>query len=249
MTKQVKMMAVLLAMLGALAACDNAGDNQAMDESGTDTMNESGSGDTMSGDAMSDDGMSGEGSGAMSGSDTMGGDDSMAGGPKAVASLKATEGNNAKGTVAFSKANGGVKVKADVMNLASGKHGFHVHAKGDCSAPDASSAGGHFNPKSVDHAGPTDPEHHMGDLGNIKADSSGKASMTQTYDFLKLSGENSIVGKAVVVHANADDLKSQPSGAAGPRVACGVIEMSGAGSGDSMSGSGDTMSGDDSMSQ
>lgn len=241
MTKQVTIMTMLVAMLFAVAACDNGGGDRAMDESGSDMTSGSDRGD-----AMSDGGMSDEGSGAMNDSGTMGGGDAMAGGAKAVATLEATEGNNAKGTVLFSKADGGVKAKADVTNLASGKHGFHVHAKGDCSAPDASSAGGHFNPEGVDHAGPTDSGHHMGDLGNIKADDSGKASMTQTFDFLKLSGDNSIVGKAVVVHAGADDLTSQPSGAAGPRVACGVIEKSGASSGGSMgggSGSGDAMSG------
>jgi len=106
-----------------------------------------------------------------------------------------------------------------------GEHGFHVHENGDCSAPDASSAGGHFNPADHEHAGPDAERQHMGDMGNITAGEDGTARVDAEYRFLVLDPEadNSIMGKAVVVHAGADDMSSQPSGDAGARVACGVI--------------------------
>lgn len=149
---------------------------------------------------------------------------------KAVAMINPTKDYDVQGKVVFTKVEEGVKVHAELKNLTPGKHGFHVHAKGDCSAPDLSSAGPHFSPKNDPHGAPTDPppKHHTGDMGNIMAKDSGKASMTQTFDFMTLSGKHSIVGQAVIVHAGADDLTSQPSGAAGPRIGCGVIKMSGA---------------------
>lgn len=141
----------------------------------------------------------------------------------AVAELEATEGNNTSGTVSFTALDRGVRIKADIKNLAPGRHGMHIHARGDCSAPDASSAGGHFNPNEVGHGAPVDETHHAGDLGNIEANSRGRAVLESEFPFLELTGENGIVGKAVVVHASADDLESQPAGDSGPRVACGVI--------------------------
>jgi Cu-Zn family superoxide dismutase len=150
------------------------------------------------------------------------------GGPvRAAAELKATAGNQVSGTVTFVAADGKIRVVADLQGLAPGKHGFHVHEKGDCSAPDASSAGDHFNPAGGPHGAPTDPveKRHVGDLGNLEADADGKAHLELTDEVIALVGENSIVGKAVVVHAQADDLTSQPTGDAGGRLACGVIEI------------------------
>lgn len=142
---------------------------------------------------------------------------------KAVCVLYPTEGNEVMGTVTFTKADSGVVVVADVQGLTPGKHGFHVHQYGDCSAPDGKSAGGHFNPEDKDHGGPHADMRHVGDLGNLEADQDGKAHYEMTDTKISLSGEHSIIGRAIVVHAGEDDLSSQPTGAAGARVACGVI--------------------------
>ena len=117
----------------------------------------------------------------------------------------------------------GIRVIVDMEGLSPGDHGFHVHEYGDCSAPDGTSAGGHFNPDGQPHGAPTDTERHVGDLGNISADGMGMAHLEWTDTFLSFSGPHSIVGRGVIVHAGADDLTSQPTGNAGARVACGVI--------------------------
>jgi len=143
----------------------------------------------------------------------------------ATADLQPTEGNTAMGTVTFAEMTGGIHITAEVSGLESGNHGFHVHETGDCSAPDGTSAGGHFNPDGTNHGGPVSGVHHRGDLGNIEADASGKATLSTMVDFITVAeGPNSVLGKAVIVHAGADDLESQPTGNAGARVACGVIQ-------------------------
>jgi Cu-Zn family superoxide dismutase len=142
---------------------------------------------------------------------------------KAVAVLHATQGSNVTGTVYFSRTPKGTEVQADVMGLSPGKHGFHIHEFGDCTAPDGTSAGGHFNPENQPHAGPDQAKRHVGDLGNIDADNSGNAHYDRTDTQLMFDGRDSIIGRGVIVHAGVDDLVSQPSGNAGPRIACGVI--------------------------
>ena len=142
---------------------------------------------------------------------------------KAVAVLHPTQGNDVNGTVYFSRTKNGVKVEADIMGLSAGKHGFHIHEFGACTAPDGTSAGGHFNPENQPHAGPDQPERHVGDLGNVEADNSGNAHYERTDTHLKFDGRDSIIGRGVIVHAGEDDLVSQPSGNAGARVACGVV--------------------------
>jgi len=142
---------------------------------------------------------------------------------KAVAVLHPTQGNNVSGTVYFSLTPKGIKVTADVMGLIPGQHGFHIHEYGDCTAPDGTSAGGHFNPENQPHAGPDQAKRHLGDLGNIEADSSGNAHYERTDIYLKFDGRDSIIGRGVIVHAGEDDLVSQPSGNAGPRIACGAV--------------------------
>jgi Cu-Zn family superoxide dismutase len=146
--------------------------------------------------------------------------------PRATAVLKGTQGNESvRGQVVFQASADVVLVQAEIKGLEPGEHGFHVHENGDCSAPDASSAGGHFNPADHEHAGPDAERKHMGDMGNITAGEDGTARVDAEFGFLVLDPEadNSIMGKAVVVHAGADDMSSQPSGDAGARVACGVI--------------------------
>ena len=143
----------------------------------------------------------------------------------AVATLKPTQGNMVKGTIRFNEAPPQVRIVGDITGLPPGKHGLHIHEKGDCSAPDASSAGGHFNPEKHMHGAPDAPEHHMGDLGNITADAKGKAHVNLTVTFLTIAEDpNTIAGKGLIVHAQEDDLKSQPVGNAGARLACGVIQ-------------------------
>jgi Cu-Zn family superoxide dismutase len=141
-----------------------------------------------------------------------------------MATVTPTQGNQAQGSVTFNVVSGGVRVVADLSGLAPGEHGIHVHEKGDCSAPDGSSAGGHFNPDGAPHGAPDAANHHAGDLGNITADSSGEAHLDQVFEFLQLQGPNSVVGRGLVIHAGKDDFKSQPSGDAGARVGCGVIK-------------------------
>ena len=145
---------------------------------------------------------------------------------QAVAALKPTEGNNVTGKVTFISQNGAIRVVADIEGLEPGKHGFHIHETGDCSAPDASSAGGHFNPGSAPHGAPENPpaQRHAGDLGNLEANAEGKAHYEMVDQILSLGGPNSIVGKSVIVHAQPDDLSTQPTGNSGPRLACGVIQ-------------------------
>jgi Cu-Zn family superoxide dismutase len=142
---------------------------------------------------------------------------------KAVANLEPKSGSRVTGTVTFTKMGNEVQVVADIQNLTPGKHGFHLHEKGDCSAADASSAGGHFNPTHQHHGGPNTTERHVGDLGNLEADASGKAHLDWKGK-MNLSGADSIIGKSVVVHEKEDDLKTDPAGNSGARFACGVIE-------------------------
>jgi Cu-Zn family superoxide dismutase len=143
---------------------------------------------------------------------------------KGIAVLHPTAGNKVSGTVMFTPVSDGVQVHAEITGLTPGKHGFHIHEFGDCSAADASSAGGHFNPTHKPHAGPEAAERHEGDMGNVEADASGNAKLDYVDHQISLSNDGkSVIGRSVVVHAKADDLKSQPSGDAGARIACGVI--------------------------
>ena len=143
---------------------------------------------------------------------------------EARAVLNPTKGNRAQGLVVFTQVEGGVKIVADVDFLEPGKHGFHIHEFGDCSSPDGSSAGGHFNPSHKKHGAPDGVERHAGDLGNIVADDKGRGHYERIDTVIKLNGPDTIVGRSVIVHANADDFTTQPTGNAGGRVACGVIE-------------------------
>jgi Cu-Zn family superoxide dismutase len=142
---------------------------------------------------------------------------------KAIAVLHPTQGNHVEGTVTFTKAGNEMKIVADVSGLTPGKHGFHIHEYGDCSSPDGKAAGGHFNPTNNPHAGHDAAQRHEGDMGNLEADASGKAHLELTDSMMMMSGEKSIIGRGVIVHEKEDDLKSQPVGNAGGRVACGVI--------------------------
>lgn len=147
----------------------------------------------------------------------------------AAVRLAPTAGNQVAGTVTFEpKSGGGLRLVGEVSGLKPGSaHGFHVHEKGDCSSPDAASAGGHFNPAGRKHGDPAAGEHHAGDLPNLKADGKGVAKVAMDAPGLTLQGDGSIVGRALVVHQDADDYQSQPAGNSGARLACGVIKQGG----------------------
>jgi len=142
----------------------------------------------------------------------------------ASTTLAATSGSTVNGTVTFTTvAAGGVEITANIAGLSPGDHAFHIHEKGDCSAPDATSAGDHFNPNSHPHGAPESKERHAGDLGNLSAGPDGKATMKFVMKDIALDGGAlSIVGKAFIVHEKHDDF-TQPAGNAGGRIACGVI--------------------------
>jgi Cu-Zn family superoxide dismutase len=146
--------------------------------------------------------------------------------PVAEARLEPTKGNSVAGTVTLRQVGSKVQVAARLTGLAPGSHGFHVHEKGDCSAADATSAGGHFNPGSAPHGDPHKGNHHAGDMPMLVADATGKAELAVEMSGVSVAaGPTSLVGKAVIVHADPDDYSTQPTGNSGARVACGVIVL------------------------
>lgn len=146
--------------------------------------------------------------------------------PTATATLSPTSGSTAQGTVRFVQlADGNTQVTVNLTGVPPGVHGFHVHEKGDC-GDNGNAAGGHFNPAATAHGAPQADPHHAGDFGNVTSDDAGRVQI----EFLSPSitveaGANSVVGRAVILHANPDDLTSQPTGNAGGRIACGVVNL------------------------
>ena len=147
-------------------------------------------------------------------------------GPSASATLQPTQGNKASGTATFTQMGDKVRVVANVSGLNPGQeHGFHIHEAGDCSSGDGMSTKGHFNPKGKPHAHYSTPERHAGDMPALKADASGNARIDTTLDVITVTpGPARVVGRGLIVHASPDDYKTQPTGNAGARVACGVIQ-------------------------
>ncbi|MGH9465266.1 MAG: superoxide dismutase family protein [Thermoanaerobaculia bacterium] len=142
----------------------------------------------------------------------------------ASATLTGKAGSGVSGSVAFHAMAGGVHLEARVEGAPAGSHGFHLHETGDCSAADFSSAGAHFNPAGVDHGGPDAAVHHAGDLGNLEVGADGVGTLSLHSTQLAIAeGPSAVVGRAVILHENADDLTTQPTGNAGGRLACGVI--------------------------
>jgi superoxide dismutase, Cu-Zn family len=145
---------------------------------------------------------------------------------EAVAQIAPTQGNTVTGSVALASSPQGVHVTGSIQGLKpDAEFGFHIHEKGDCSAPDGSSAGGHFNPTQAQHGNPTGPTHHAGDMLNIHSDAQGVAQVDVTAGGTTLHGDpgTDVLGKAIVVHEGPDDYTTQPSGNSGKRIACGVI--------------------------
>jgi len=146
------------------------------------------------------------------------------GGRMAVASLTPTQGNQVRGLVMFHAMDGHLMVHAKLSGLKpNGEHGFHVHENGSCASTDGSSAGGHFNPDGQPH-GPQQSAHHAGDLPALKADAEG--AVDQKFMLMGPTlgqGAGNLIGRAVIVHAQADDYATQPTGNSGARIACGVI--------------------------
>ena len=138
----------------------------------------------------------------------------------AVAVLSPTQNAEVAGEIVLKQEGDMVHVTGEVAGLTPGEHGFHVHEFGDRRDPNGKSAGGHFNPEGVPHGGPDARQHHVGDLGNIVADSNGVAKVDKKMPGVRLQ---QIIGRSIVVHSKADDLTSQPSGDAGDRLAVGVI--------------------------
>jgi len=153
--------------------------------------------------------------------------DSMSKGPYAEAQLQAAPGGKAWGRVTFHETDGKTFIRADVNGLAPNQQfGFHVHEKGDCSAPDFMSAGGHFNPDAKPHGDHKTAQAHAGDMPNLSSNGEGVAVLSYNSGVLTVAqGPRSVVGRAVVVHASPDDYKSQPAGNAGARIACGVVKQ------------------------
>jgi len=147
-------------------------------------------------------------------------------GPMAVAMLQPSMGATAVGSVHLNQlSDGTVDVEADLTGVPPGVHGFHVHENADCSN-NGQAAGGHFNPMNMPHAAPDAASHHAGDFGNVTADEKGEVhARFNTHSITVAPGTSSAVNHTIILHANPDDLTTQPSGNAGARIACGIVTL------------------------
>jgi len=162
--------------------------------------------------------------GCSNNSDTVTSDDSAT--LKAVANIVAKNSRGVSGTLTFNQTDGKVIMSANISGLTPGNHAIHIHAIGDCSADDGSSAGGHWNPTNVNHGKWGTAPFHIGDIGNIMADSNGIGTISRETDLWCINCDDetkNIIGKAIIIHEGSDDFSSQPSGAAGARIGCGKI--------------------------
>ncbi|WP_353162155.1 superoxide dismutase family protein [Salinisphaera shabanensis] len=238
--------AMLLAM--SLTACGNNDDqNEANADTADTTANaETNTASENSGDMAADsgtqmesdsqaDGESQMGDDAMMNGDSQANNDSgMASGDSAPASedmpqaavavLHGTEGNDGvSATIRFTPQDGGVAYTTEAEGLAPGKHGYHIHLYGDCSAGDGKSAGTHFNLEGSSKNPPADIDRITGDLGDLDVGEDGSASDEGTLDGASLTGAKALIGRGVIIHEKANDPNQPPIGAAGSRQACGVI--------------------------
>ena len=146
---------------------------------------------------------------------------------RATAALQPTKGSKAFGEVTFEQDGDKVRMSAFAQGLkADSEHGFHIHEVGDCSSGDGMSAKGHFNPTGKPHGDPSKGEHHVGDLPALRANKRGRAKVEVSLSGVSLQpgASNSIIGRGMIIHADPDDYKTQPTGNSGSRVACGVVK-------------------------
>ena len=146
---------------------------------------------------------------------------------EAIALIESKSNSNVSGQVTFTEKNGFVTMEATIMNATEGNHAIHIHAEGDCSSADGKSAGGHWNPTNENHGKWEEPPFHKGDIGNIVIGKDGKGSISRETDLWCIGCEDetkNILGKAIIIHQGPDDFTSQPAGAAGARIGCGVIQ-------------------------
>ena len=145
---------------------------------------------------------------------------------KAVAKIEAKSGSTVSGTVTFIEKDGIVTMNAALAGLSEGNHAIHIHAIGDCSAPDGKSAGGHWNPTNENHGKWMEAPFHIGDIGNLVVGADGTGTIERETNLWSIGGKEAnknVVGHAIIIHEGPDDFSSQPSGAAGPRIGCGEI--------------------------
>lgn len=149
-------------------------------------------------------------------------------GPKAVASLQPTKNGKASGDISFVQVGDKVRITGTVQGLNPGQqHGFHIHEVGDCGSGDGMSTKGHFNPHNKRHNHYSDGERHAGDLPGLVADERGRATVDVTLNVISVTpGPATVVGRGLIVHADPDDYRTQPTGNAGARIACAVIRAS-----------------------
>ncbi len=145
---------------------------------------------------------------------------------QARADISSLNDSGISGTVRFTKLEHGVQVTADITGLSPGEHGFHIHEFGDCNSKNSDSIGAHYNPTHHKHGKPGSEDSHVGDLGNLVADENGNAHYEAINKVIKLQGRNSILGRSIIIHADRDDYTTQPTGASGLKIGCGVIEPS-----------------------
>ena len=142
---------------------------------------------------------------------------------KAICVMTPLSGSQVSGVVYFTQKGDEVEITGQIKGLTPGLHGFHVHEFGDMTSKDGMSTGGHFNPEGKPHGGIHAKERHVGDLGNVTADANGVVTLNIKDKMIQLHGPHSILGRGLIIHAKADDEKTQPSGDAGGRIGGGVI--------------------------
>lgn len=217
-----RVLPLLMIVSGLAAGCADA------DEAGRDPSVEASDSDALDADELEARRRGGPSHGGKPGSALDAGVSRDAGRPVffAAAKLAPKSGNTTlRGEAFFTKQRRGAQLTLYVEGAPPGKHGAHLHAVGDCSAPDATSAGGHWNPENAQHGAPG-PSSHLGDLGSITIGQSGRGLLLIDNDKWTLGGgaPTDLIGKAVVIHADADDFTTQPTGNAGGRIGCGVIQ-------------------------
>lgn len=146
---------------------------------------------------------------------------------QANAMISASSDSSVTGMAVFTQHGDQITLTIEIQGASPGLHAVHIHANGDCSSPDGTSAGGHWNPTGVAHGKWGEGEFHLGDIGNITVGEDGTGSITLTTDLWEIGtgSDVDIVGRGIIVHGGADDFTSQPSGAAGARIGCGVIVL------------------------